>query len=88
VRTPFIIAKVKSISHFFFLDPDGVLRVCTDIAYGNEITANIIKTIEQHALQAKIDPLAQAFVKVVESKKFKGSIPFKALKEEAAKTRD
>jgi len=46
VRTLLIIAKVKSISHFFFLDPDGVFRVCTDAAYGNESTANIIKTIE------------------------------------------
>jgi hypothetical protein len=86
VRTLFIVAKVKSISHFYFLDPDGVFRVCTDTAYGNEITANIIKTIEQHAPHAKIDSLAQAFVRIVESKKFKSSIPFKALTEEAART--
>jgi hypothetical protein len=86
VRALFVAAKVKSISHFYFLDPDGVFRVCTDTAYGNEITANIIKTIEQHAPHAKVDPLARAFVRVAESKKFKDSIPFKALKEEAART--
>ena len=35
VRALFVAAKVKSISHFYFLDPDGVFRVCTDTAYGN-----------------------------------------------------
>jgi hypothetical protein len=85
VRTLFIIAKVKSISHFFFLDPDGVFRVCTDRAYGNESTSNIIKTIKQHAPHAHIDPLALAFINLADSKKYKDSIPYSALKEEAGR---
>jgi hypothetical protein len=82
VRVLFVSAKVKSISHFFFFDPAGVFRVCTDAAYGNEATASIIKAIQQRAPQAKIDPLARAFVDLVGSQKYKDSIPYKVLKAE------
>jgi hypothetical protein len=83
VRTLFIVAKAKSISHFFFLDPQGVFRVGSDVGYGNDVIASIIKSIGQNAPHAQIDPMARAFVNLADSRKYNGSIPYNALREEA-----
>ena len=85
VRMLFIETSLKDPS-LVFTDKPGVYRIGNDAQYDPGVISAVIKSIQQHAPHAKIDPLAQAFVRIVESKKFKGSIPFEALKEEAART--
>ena len=84
VRMLFVEANLKDPSSVF-TDKSGMYRIGNDAQYDPEVISAVIKSIQQRAPHAKIDPLAQAFVEIVDSKKLKGSISFETLKEEAAK---
>jgi hypothetical protein len=68
-----------------FTDKPGVYRIGNDAQYSSRVIADIIKAIVNNQPKVKVDPLAQAFVKIIDSRQYKGNITYEMLKEEASR---
>ena len=83
IRMLFVDTHLKEQS-LIFTDKSGVYRIGNDAQYNSRVIADVIKSIRNHRQDVKVDPLAQAFLKIVDSKQYKGTITYKILKEEVA----